>query len=261
MRLDIPDRQTGSVEPDDLVIHPVDPGLALLHQFGLEAAVTVAGHGHRQFAVLALQHLRRRVIAPVRLAGRHILAFFIAQMRRQFGPQHSLHQPGPQLIHQTGIAEQVLGASDALQQFIKNFLGDRHTCFLSMKHGTDQSYTEDRTLSVALAATGRTEHEHIGALSTLIVPPMARASPHRHTRIRHVINVVMHMPYQADSANRAVKIGPNDDTKSFSPPSSPAKAFTSRPLLPSADQTPSPTAPASSTPAPTHPRIQMPVYR
>ncbi|WP_225612626.1 hypothetical protein, partial [Paracoccus sp. PAR01] len=42
---------------------------------------------------------------------------------------------------------QILRALNTLQQFIQKFLGDRHACFLSVKHGPDQSYTEDRTLS------------------------------------------------------------------------------------------------------------------
>ena len=49
MGLDVPHRQPGGVEPDDLVVHPVDPGLALLHQFGLETAVAVKRH--RQLAI------------------------------------------------------------------------------------------------------------------------------------------------------------------------------------------------------------------
>jgi len=47
MSLDVAHRQPGGIEPDDLVIHPVDPGLAFLHQFRLEAAVAVTGHSHR----------------------------------------------------------------------------------------------------------------------------------------------------------------------------------------------------------------------
>jgi len=31
--------QTGGVKPDNLVIHPINAGLTLLHQFRLEAAV------------------------------------------------------------------------------------------------------------------------------------------------------------------------------------------------------------------------------
>ena len=34
MRLDIPDRQTGGIKPDDLVIHSTGPGLTLQHQLG-----------------------------------------------------------------------------------------------------------------------------------------------------------------------------------------------------------------------------------
>lgn len=56
MGLYVAHRQPGGIEPDDLVIHPVDPGLALLHQLGLETAVPVAGDGNRHLAVVALQH-------------------------------------------------------------------------------------------------------------------------------------------------------------------------------------------------------------
>ncbi len=52
---DIAIHQTGCVEADNLIIHPINPGLALLHQFGREAAAPAARHGDRQLAVLALQ--------------------------------------------------------------------------------------------------------------------------------------------------------------------------------------------------------------
>lgn len=52
MRLDVPHCQIGGVQPDDLVIYTVDPGLALLHHFRLEAAVAVTGDRYRQFPVL-----------------------------------------------------------------------------------------------------------------------------------------------------------------------------------------------------------------
>lgn len=50
-------------------------------------------------------------------------------------------------FHQPGLAEQDLRALHALQQFVQQFLGNRHACFLSKKHGPDRSYTEDLTLS------------------------------------------------------------------------------------------------------------------
>ncbi|WP_206778582.1 transposase, partial [Komagataeibacter intermedius] len=37
------------------------------------------------------------------------------------------------------------------QQFVQEFLRDGHSYFLSVKYGPDQLYTEDRTLSFALA--------------------------------------------------------------------------------------------------------------
>jgi hypothetical protein len=72
--LDVADRQPGGVEPNDLVVHPVDPGLAFLHQLGLEAAVAVAGHRNGHLAVLPLQHLARGAIPAVALTRGPFLA-------------------------------------------------------------------------------------------------------------------------------------------------------------------------------------------
>jgi len=57
MSTDVADRQTGGVKPDNLVIHPINASLPLLHQFRLEATVPVPRHSDRQFAVLTLQSL------------------------------------------------------------------------------------------------------------------------------------------------------------------------------------------------------------
>jgi len=161
MRLDIPHRQPGGVEPVrqrsrtdgdrwlTLVIHPVDPGLALLHQLRLEAAVTVPGDRHRQFPVLPLQHLGRCPVAPVGLSQGRVPAILIAKMRGQLGTKHPLHELDLQLFHQPGVAKQVFRALHALQQFVEDFFRDGHSCFLLVKHEPDQSYTKDRTLSRA----------------------------------------------------------------------------------------------------------------
>lgn len=106
----------GRVEPDYLVVHPVDPGLAFLHQPGLEAAVAIAGHSQRQFAVLPLQHLGRGAIPAVALPWRGLLPLFVAKMRRQLGAEHPLHELDLQLFHQTCLAEQVFRALHALQK-------------------------------------------------------------------------------------------------------------------------------------------------
>lgn len=51
MGADVADTQPGGIEADDLVIHPVDPSLALLDQLRFEAAVPISRHrdGHRPF--------------------------------------------------------------------------------------------------------------------------------------------------------------------------------------------------------------------
>lgn len=126
MCLDVAHRKPGSIEPDDLVIHSVDPGLALPDQLGLEAAVPVARHRQRHLAIRALHPLRRGAIAAVGLVGRRLGPGLIAQVRGQFGPKHPLHQPSLQLLHQPGIAEQILGPLAALQQLVQQLVGNRH---------------------------------------------------------------------------------------------------------------------------------------
>ena len=87
------------------------------------------------------------VMDALMMTGRRFLAFLVAEVRCQLRAQHPFHELDLQLFHQPCFAEQILRALNALQQFIQKFLGDRHACFLSMKHGPDHSYTEDLTLS------------------------------------------------------------------------------------------------------------------
>ena len=88
------------------------------------------------------------VMDALMMTGRRFLAFLVAEVRCQLRAQHPFHELDLQLFHQPCFAEQILRALNALQQFIQKFLGDRHACFLSMKHGPDHSYTEDLTLSL-----------------------------------------------------------------------------------------------------------------
>ena len=73
-------------------------------------------------------------------------------MRPQLRAQHPFHELDLRLFHQPGIAEQVFRAIQALQ-FVKNFFRDGHSCFLSVKHRPDQSYTENWTFSPVGAAS------------------------------------------------------------------------------------------------------------
>ncbi len=126
MRADVTDRQSSGIQTDDLVIHAIDPGLALLHQFRLETAIPVTRHGDRHLPVLTLQPLGRRAVAPIGLSQRGVLAILVAQMRSQFGTQHPLHEPDLELLHQPGIAKQILRPLAALQQLVQQFLGYCH---------------------------------------------------------------------------------------------------------------------------------------
>src|SRR6056297_1929241 len=111
--------QTGGIEPDNLVVDPVDPGLAFFDQLRLKTAIAVARHGDWHLAVLTLQPLCGRAIAPVGLPHGRVLAILVAQMRSQLGTQHPLHELDLEFLHQPGIAEQILRPLTALQQLVQ----------------------------------------------------------------------------------------------------------------------------------------------
>ncbi|WP_126153294.1 pyridoxine/pyridoxamine 5'-phosphate oxidase, partial [Paracoccus haematequi] len=88
------------------------------------------------------------------------------------------------------------------QQFIQKFLGDRHACFLSVKHGPDHSYTEDRTLSWHFAIKAESpkarqimNDPHVAL--TFYWPALARQ-----IRIRGVANLLPAAEYAADYLDR-----------------------------------------------------------
>lgn len=75
MGADIADTQPGGVEPDDLVVHAVDPGLALLNQLLLEVAVPVARNRNLHFPVLTLQNRPRCAVTAIGLPRWRVVAF------------------------------------------------------------------------------------------------------------------------------------------------------------------------------------------
>ena len=119
MSLDVADRQAMGARPDDLVVDPIDPGLALLDRGRLEAAVAVTRNQKGHLAILALQTLAGRPVAPVALARRRLMPHLVAQVSRQLRTQHPLHQPDLQLLHQPGLAKQILRPLAAPQQLVQ----------------------------------------------------------------------------------------------------------------------------------------------
>ncbi|WP_425044303.1 hypothetical protein [Primorskyibacter sp. S87] len=55
-----------------------------------------------------------------------------------------------------GVAKQILRSLAAFQNFIQHFFGNCDPCFLLKKHGPDQPYTEDPTLSLRGLGRGTT---------------------------------------------------------------------------------------------------------
>jgi len=96
---DITGRQPCGVEADNLVVHPVDPGLALLNQLRLKTAVTVARHFNGQSTIVALQRLACCAVTAIGLFGRWLSIRLIAKVIGQLRAQHSLHQADLQFLH------------------------------------------------------------------------------------------------------------------------------------------------------------------
>jgi len=116
---DVAGRQTRRVKPDDFVIHPVDPGLAFLDQLRFETAIAVTRDINRHRPVIALQHLASRPVAAVGLLAGRLALRLIAQVLRQFGTQHPLHQPDLQFLHQALVAKQILGSLNPAKQLVQ----------------------------------------------------------------------------------------------------------------------------------------------
>ena len=119
MSADVAGRQASRIEPDDLVIHPIDPGLAFLDQLRLETAITVIRDVNWHGSVIALQHLACRPIAPVGLLVGRLTMRFIAQMLGQFRAQHPLHKTDLQFFHQAFVAQQIFGPLNAAKQLVQ----------------------------------------------------------------------------------------------------------------------------------------------
>ncbi len=124
MAADIPHAHPPRIHGDDLVIEPVDPGLALADQARLEAAIPIARNVDLESSGLALHGLAPGAVPPVRLHRRGRLTGFVAQVIRQFRSQHPLHQRSLEPLHQTAVAKQVLRPLAALQQFVDQVVVD-----------------------------------------------------------------------------------------------------------------------------------------
>jgi hypothetical protein len=132
------------------------------------------GDRDRHLAILPLQALAGGAVPPVALARRRLMARLAARMGARPGAEHPLQEPNLQLLPQPGVAEQILRALAALQQFVQQFVGYRHRPRSSQEHGPGHSCTEDLTLPP------RRPVSRPG-------PDVAQAGPHRRSHgFRHL---------------------------------------------------------------------------
>lgn len=146
MGLDIAHRQTGGIEPDDLVIDPVEPGLTLPHPLRFEAAVRVARRRQRLLAIRTLHSPGRGPVPAVGLSGRRLRACHIAKMRGPCGPEHALPSrtsgPSSARLRPAGL-QAACSPSAAFSSSLEIVI----VLASFPKHGPGQPYTEDLTLS------------------------------------------------------------------------------------------------------------------
>ena len=75
----------------------------------------------------------------------------IAQMRSLLPTRHPLHQPEIRLLHQPGLAKQILRPRAALQQLVQLLVGNRNRPYSYQEAWPDHKYTEGRTLPFSAA--------------------------------------------------------------------------------------------------------------
>ena len=122
--LDVPGGHAALVQGENLVFHAGQPGLALLDQLRLEAAVTITRRLDLQLAERALDRLGglavARIAAPAALG---LVVLLVAQMGVHLGFQAAIDQAlqhlRVQLVH-------VLRRLAAGQHFIENLRFQRH---------------------------------------------------------------------------------------------------------------------------------------
>jgi hypothetical protein len=110
MGLDVSDAHAAGIEPEDLVVQPGQPGLALGHQLGLEAALAVAGRVDLHRPEIGLDRLRGAAVAVVAAGARRRLTRPIAQMVCQLGAQGGLDDPSRQTVQKAARTGDLLRA-------------------------------------------------------------------------------------------------------------------------------------------------------
>ena len=122
VRLDVAHGHAAGVEPEDLLVQPGQPGLALAHELGVEAALAVARRLDLDRPELGLDRLGSRAVAVVAGPAGRRLARRKAEMLGQLGAQRGLDHPARELREQptrTGDLVRIQALERVLQRIAR----------------------------------------------------------------------------------------------------------------------------------------------
>jgi hypothetical protein len=122
VRRDVADGHAAGVEAEDLVVQPGQPALALAHEPGLEAAVTVARRADLDRPQIGIHGFAPGAVADVG-ALRHP-ARRVAEMLGQLRPERGLNHPSRELGQQAARPRDVVGLK-ALHRVLERIRGQQ----------------------------------------------------------------------------------------------------------------------------------------
>ena len=117
--LDLAHRHAAGVQAQDLVVEPVEPGLAFGDKLRLEGSRPVARDRNLNFSILGQKRLRARPVAAVAASPPGGIALLVAQMLAQLGAKRPLDQSLLQLFEKPIFARQILGLPVVRKELIE----------------------------------------------------------------------------------------------------------------------------------------------
>ena len=128
MALDLANRHAAGVEAQNLIVEPVEPGLAFRDQLRLKAPRPVARNRNSNLALLRQKRLRTCPIAAVAASPAGRVALLVAQMLRQLGAECPLDQRFLQLLEKPVFAGQILRLGIVGKKLIEQLCRYRRPC-------------------------------------------------------------------------------------------------------------------------------------
>jgi len=119
MTLDLAHGHAAGIQAQDLVVEPVEPGLAFGDELRLEGSRPVARNRNLDFAILGQKRLRTRPVAAVAAPPPGGIALLVTQMFAQLGAKRPLDQSLLKLLEKSVFARQILGLRIVRKELIE----------------------------------------------------------------------------------------------------------------------------------------------